>query len=82
MLSNKQQFSTYLRSLRLPENFLRNPLHRSARISAIQHHVNYNLYHIFPLPIKIKDADIQFTSIVPEREYMLMDMPKRYYANS
>lgn len=41
--------------------------------------VNYNLYHVLPLPIKIKNTDNKFTFIVPEREYLLMDVAKRYY---
>jgi len=32
------------------------------------------------LPIKIKGTDNRFTFILPEREYLLMDVAKRYYA--
>jgi hypothetical protein len=32
----------------------------------LTNHVNYNLYHVLPLPIKIKDTDIRFTFILPE----------------
>jgi len=46
----------------------------------LTNHVNYNLYHVLPLPIKIKDADTRFTFILLEREYLLMDVAKRYYA--
>ena len=46
----------------------------------LTNHVNYNLYHVLPLPIKIKNSDTQFTFILPEREYLLMDVAKRYYA--
>jgi hypothetical protein len=42
-------------------------------------HVNYNVYHVLPLPIKIKDAETRFTFILPEREYLLMDVAKQYY---
>ena len=43
-------------------------------------HVNYNVYHVLPLPIEIKNTDTRFTFIIPEREYLLMDVAKQYYA--
>jgi ribosomal protein L10 len=46
----------------------------------LTNHINYNLYHVLPLPIKIKGSDTKFTFIIPEREYLLMDVAKRYYA--
>ena len=46
----------------------------------LTNHVNHNLYHVLPLPIKIRNTDNRFTFIVPEREYLLMDVAKRYYA--
>jgi len=46
----------------------------------LTNHVNYNSYHVLPLPIKIKDTDARFSFILPEREYLLMDVAKRYYA--
>ena len=41
--------------------------------------INYNLYHVLPLPIKVRNTDNKFIFIVPEREYLLMDIAKRYY---
>jgi hypothetical protein len=45
----------------------------------LTNHVKYNVYHVLPLPIRIEDATNQFTFILPEREYLLMDTAKRYY---
>jgi hypothetical protein len=42
--------------------------------------VNYNVCHVLPLPIKIKNTDNRFTFILPEREYLLMNIAKQYYA--
>jgi hypothetical protein len=41
--------------------------------------VKYNVYHVLPLTIKIKDTVSKFTFILPEREYLLMDVFKYYY---
>lgn len=46
----------------------------------LTNHVKYNVYHVLPLPIRIEDSINQFTFILPEREYLLMDTAKRYYA--
>ena len=46
----------------------------------LTNHINYNLYHVLPLPIKIKVTNTSFTFILPEREYLLTDVAKRYYA--
>ncbi|PNF29812.1 hypothetical protein B7P43_G10072 [Cryptotermes secundus] len=43
-------------------------------------HVKYIVYHVLPLPIKIRNTDFKFTFILPEREYLLMDIAKQYYA--
>jgi hypothetical protein len=39
----------------------------------LTNHVNYQVYHILPLPIKIKNVTNKFIFILPEREYLLMD---------
>ena len=46
----------------------------------LTNHVKYNVYHVLPLPIRIEDSTNPFTFILPEREYLLMDTAKRYYA--
>lgn len=46
----------------------------------LTNHVKYNVYHVLPLPIQIVDTDNQFTFILPEHEYLLMDTAKWYYA--
>ena len=46
----------------------------------LTNHVRYNVYHVLPFPIRIKDTDTRFTFILPERKYLLMDTAKRYYA--
>jgi hypothetical protein len=38
----------------------------------------YNLYHILPLPIKIRGTDSKFIFIQREHDYLLMDTAKRY----
>jgi hypothetical protein len=43
----------------------------------LTNHVTYNVYHVLPLPIKIRDTDYRFT-IIPDREYLLMDVAKQY----
>ena len=45
----------------------------------LTNNVFYNLYHIFPLPIKIKGTDSKFIFIQPEHDYLLMDTAKRYF---
>jgi hypothetical protein len=46
----------------------------------LTNHVKYNVYHVLPLPIRLEDASNRFIFILPEREYLLMDTAKRYYA--
>lgn len=43
-------------------------------------HVNYNMYHVLSLSIKIKNTSTRFTFILPDHEYLLMDVAKQYYA--
>ena len=42
--------------------------------------INYNLYHVLPLPIQVKNTESKFTFLLPEREYLLMDTAKQYFA--
>ena len=39
----------------------------------LSNHVNYQIYHVLPLPIKIRNTTNKFIFILPEREYLLMD---------
>jgi len=41
--------------------------------------VIYNLYHVLPLPIKIRGTDSKFIFIQPEHDYLLMDTAKQYF---
>ena len=41
--------------------------------------VFYNLYHVLPLPIKLKGTDSKFIFIQPEHDYLLMDTAKWYF---
>lgn len=41
--------------------------------------VIYDLYHILPLPIKIRGTDSKFIFIQPKHDYLLMDTAKRYF---
>jgi len=45
----------------------------------LTNNVSYNLYHVLPLPIKIKGTDSKFIFIQPEHNYLLMDTAKRYF---
>jgi hypothetical protein len=42
--------------------------------------INYNLYHVLPLPIQVKNTETKFIFLLPEREYVLMDTAKQYFA--
>jgi len=42
--------------------------------------ITYNLYHVLPLPIQVRNTDSKFTFLLPEREYLLMDTAKQYFA--
>jgi hypothetical protein len=46
----------------------------------LTHLVIFNVYHFLPLPIKIKDTNTRFNLILPEFEYLLLDVAKQYYA--
>jgi hypothetical protein len=50
----------------------------------LANNVRFDLYHVLPLPIKIRDKESnletnKFVFILPEREYLLVDKAKRYY---
>ena len=42
--------------------------------------INYNLYHVLPLPIKVRNTESKFMFWLPEREYLLMNTAKKYFA--
>ena len=41
--------------------------------------VIFKLYHVLPLPIRIKETKSKFIFIQPENEYLLVDSAKRYF---
>ena len=41
--------------------------------------VIFNLYHVLPLPVKVKGTDSKFIFIQPEHDYLLMDTAKRHF---
>ena len=42
--------------------------------------INHNLYNVFPLPIQVRNTESKFIFLLPEREYLLMDTAKQYFA--
>jgi hypothetical protein len=38
----------------------------------LTNHEKYSVYHVLPLPIRMRDTESKFTFILPEREYLLM----------
>jgi hypothetical protein len=42
--------------------------------------INYNLYHVLPLPIQVKNTQSKFIFLLPELEYLLTDTAKQYFA--
>jgi hypothetical protein len=42
--------------------------------------MDFNLYHVLPLPIRIKGTDNKYIFIQPKIEYLLMDTAKRYFS--
>ena len=42
--------------------------------------IDFNLYHVLPLPIRIKEIDTKYIFIQPKIEYLLMDTDKRYFS--
>jgi hypothetical protein len=59
----------------LKENFLvyiiRLPLTNS---------INYNVHHVLPLPIQVRNTESKFIFLLLERKYLLMDTAKQYFA--
>jgi len=45
----------------------------------LTNNVIYNLYHVLPLPIKIRRTDSKFIFIQPEHDYLFMHTAKRYF---
>jgi hypothetical protein len=45
----------------------------------LTNHMTYNVYHVLPLPIKIKNADSKLMFTLLECEYLLMDIAKQYH---
>jgi hypothetical protein len=45
----------------------------------LTNNVLHNLYHVLPLPIKIKGTDSKFIFIQPEHSYLLMDTAKWHF---
>ena len=46
----------------------------------LTNNMDFNLYHVSPLPIRIKGTDTKYIFIQPEIEYLLMDTAKRYFS--
>ena len=44
--------------------------------------INFNLYHVLRLPTQVKNIESKFIFLLPEREYLLMDTAKQYFAIS
>ena len=42
--------------------------------------INYNSYHVLPLPIQVRNTESKFIFLLPEREYLLMYTAKHYFA--
>ena len=41
--------------------------------------VIFNLYHVLPLPTKVRGTNSKCIFIQPEHDYLLMDTAKRYF---
>jgi hypothetical protein len=44
----------------------------------LTNHVKYNVYRVLPWPIQIKKTESKLTFIMPEREYLLMNLQKDF----
>lgn len=45
----------------------------------LTNHINYQVYHVLPLPIKLRNVANKFIFILPEREYLLMEAARQYF---
>jgi len=46
----------------------------------LTNNINFNLYHILTLPIQLKNTESKFIFLLPEHEYLVMDIAKQYFA--
>jgi hypothetical protein len=60
--------------------FLRNNFLVYVVCIPLSNHVHYKVHHVLPLPIKIRNSINKFIFISPEREYLLMDTARQYFA--
>jgi hypothetical protein len=60
------------------EMFPRNNLLVYVILLPLTNHENYQVYLVLPLPINIRNATNKFIFILPEHEYLLMDIGIEY----
>ena len=47
----------------------------------LTNNINYNLYHVLPVPIQIRNTESKFILLLPEHEYLLPNTAKQYFAS-